>query len=197
MNGSLLKERRVSLGMTMEQLAEMVGCSVKTIQRYENEDVNDDNKFYVIIRICKMLHLSIQEILLGEEDLARNQSRNKSEKTLKEIFQVLSAENFTEWQVYYNLARQNCITDEDYYFIYNVAKRRDGFTMWNGYDENGNGIRVPRVVKPKETIDLCCKLYGVPIIINDESDVFLFQIFGGYALIKKDIYEREFPDFFD
>lgn len=194
MNGKLLKEKRISLGKTLEQLADEIGCSVRTLQRYENESINDDDKYYILIRLCKALDLSVQGVLCIERDDYSNTRRTK-EKTIEEICQVLDAHNFTEWQYYYNLARENCITDDEYYFIFDVAKRRDAFTEWVGYDKNGNEIRKPRVVKPEEMINLCYKLYGTPIIINDESDVFLFNIFGGYALIKEELYLKYFQDF--
>lgn len=194
MNGKLLKDKRISLGKTLDQLADEVGCSVRTLQRYERENINDDDKYYVLIRLCKALGLPVQQVLYSEKkDYVL--PRRTTEKSIEEICQVLTAQNFTEWQYYYNLARENCITDSDYYFISDVAKRHSSQTKWVGYDENGDEIRAPRVVKPKEMINLCYKLYGIPIIINDESDVFLFNLFGGYALIKTELYSRYFQDF--
>lgn len=194
MNGKLLKDKRISLRKTLAQLADEIGCSVRTLQRYENENINDDDKYYVLIRLCKALGLPVQQVLYSEkEDYVL--PRRTTEKSSEEINQVLTSQNFTELQYYYNLARENCITDSDYYFISDVAKRHSSQTEWAGYDKNGNEIRKPRVVKPKEMINLCCKLYGIPIIINDESDVILFHLFGGYALIKAELYSKYFQDF--
>lgn len=194
MDGKLLKDKRLQLGKTLEQLADEIGCSIRTLQRYESENIDDDNKHYILIRLCKALNLSIQEVLCIERD-DYNIIRRTKEKTIEEIRQVLHAQNFSELQYYYNLAHENCITDSKYYFIFDVAKRHDSLTEWVGYDENGYEIRKPRVVNPKETINPCYKLYGAPIIINDKSDVFLFGIFGGYALIREELYLKYFQDF--
>lgn len=59
MNGKLLKDKRISLGKTLEQLANEIGCSVRTLQRYESENIDDDNRYYVLIRLCKALGLPI------------------------------------------------------------------------------------------------------------------------------------------
>lgn len=193
-NGKLIKETRKQLGITLEQLADAAECSVRTLQRYESENFSDDSKFYTLIRICNALNLPIQSVLLDDSaELVR--TRRTEEKSIEEIAQILQTTNFGELQYYYHLARFNCIADTDYYFIYSVAGRYSTQLKWVGFDEYKNDIWAPREVIPQKMILLCSQLYGDPIIINDESDVFLFRIFGGYALVKKPLYHAHFTSF--
>lgn len=95
----------------------------------------------------------------------------------------------------YRNTLKNSINEEDYYWIkIEVDDNKDYIklmqTKWAGFDENENEIRKPREVIPENVIKICKQLNEPVAIINKISEIALLYIFGGNALIRKDLYEE-------
>jgi len=60
-----LKELRESLGLTQEQLGELIGVSRQAINSIETE--KSEPSIWLAYDICKIFHSSIEEVFLFEE----------------------------------------------------------------------------------------------------------------------------------
>ena len=63
-----IKEYRTVLGITQEQLAERVDCSVRAIRYYEADKLRPSA--ITIIRIAKALNTTVEEMYSEEENAA-------------------------------------------------------------------------------------------------------------------------------
>ena len=86
-------------------------------------------------------------------------------------------------------------TQEDYYWIKIKVDDNKNYielmqTRWIGFDEDDNEIREPREVIPEKVIEICKSLNEPVAIINKISEIALLYLFGGNALIRKDLYEE-------
>ena len=63
--GSYIAEKRRALNLTQEQLAEKLGVSNKTISKWENGRCMPD--YSVIQKLCKILHVTLAELMDGED----------------------------------------------------------------------------------------------------------------------------------
>lgn len=70
-----LKKLRKELGISQEQFANDIGISVRTLQRYENQNYN--SSIYCIAKICKYFNVSIEELLA---DTTNTTNENISDK---------------------------------------------------------------------------------------------------------------------
>ena len=62
-SGGLLKNRREALGLTVNDVADMVQCSRKTVLRYERDGVQASTRFNRFMAIVMVYKLSPDEIL--------------------------------------------------------------------------------------------------------------------------------------
>lgn len=56
-------------------------------------------------------------------------------------------------------------------------------------------IKKLRAVQPKRAIKMCEELDERPLIINSKMDAVIFYIYGGQAIVRKDICEIYLPEF--
>lgn len=65
-----LKETRQNAGLSQRQLSELSGVNYSVLQHYEQgyKDINGA-KLRTLLKICKVLNCSLQEILTDEETL--------------------------------------------------------------------------------------------------------------------------------
>lgn len=68
-----LKEFRESLGLTQEQLGELVGVSRQAINAIETEKF--EPSIWLAYDICKIFHSSIEEVFLFEESKRRSRAQ--------------------------------------------------------------------------------------------------------------------------
>lgn len=68
-----LKEYRESLGLTQEQLGELVGVSRQAINAIETEKF--EPSIWLAYDISKVFHLSIEEVFLFEESKRKSRSQ--------------------------------------------------------------------------------------------------------------------------
>lgn len=91
------------------------------------------------------------------------------------------------------------IKDEKYYWIkLEVDKDRTYIrstqTEFTRFNEDGKEIRVAREVIPEKVIELCNKIGDFAVIINKISEIGLFYMFGGNAIITETLCKECMPN---
>ena len=188
--GEKIKLLRTAAGLTQEQLAEIIGITSKSIQRYENDKFKPD--VYILARLVAYFDVSA-DYLLG---LIGYQKQRK-----EETFKIRSDKQCNPLYARYLQCRSNYSIDanSDYYAIF---LDEDMTTMslqteWVGWANSDmtHEVRQIRPVIPYKYIELCKTLCESIMVINLKEDVDAFLVFGGKALVKADICEQYLPHF--
>lgn len=188
MFGDKVKQLRNKLNLTQEQLADSIEISEKTIYRYESNKANPD--IHSLIRLSQFFAVSI-DYLLG---LLSYEEMLKQEKSVG----LSHGNDF--YKKYVSLKSNYTFYDDaSYYWIFSIGDKIGGQTMWDGWLDNKAKIerRVLREVNPVPAMQLCKETKGNPAVINSEEDAKLFLLFGGHAIIKKDVCEKFLPQFIE
>ena len=82
MIGSYIAQKRRSLNLTQEQLAEKLGVSNKTISKWENGKSMPD--YSIIQKLCETLNVTLPELMDGE-DAAENSVRAYDEEQILDL----------------------------------------------------------------------------------------------------------------
>ena len=186
--GEKVKELRLALDMTQEQLANQVEVTVKSIQRYENNLSRPDT--HALMKLSLFFDVSA-DYLLGISSY---------EKQLGETVNKILKEGGYNYLYKTNLDSKNnyVIDEESYYFwIYADDDEIGGQTVWQGWadEDKKTEIRVLREVHPENAIHACTLTKGKPMVINSKEEAEVFMVFGGHAIIKKEICEKYLPWF--
>ena len=80
--GKYIAEKRKALGMTQKQLAEQLGMSDKSVSKWERGVCLPDVSVY--LELCKILGITINEFLAGE-DISEENLTEKSEDNLIQV----------------------------------------------------------------------------------------------------------------
>ena len=80
--GKYIAEKRKALGMTQKQLAEQLGMSDKSVSKWERGVCLPDVSVY--LELCKILGITINEFLAGE-DISKENLTEKSEDNLIQV----------------------------------------------------------------------------------------------------------------
>lgn len=188
--GEKIKLLRTAAGLTQEQLAEIIGITSKSIQRYENDKFKPD--VYILARLAAYFDVSA-DYLLG---LIGYQKQRK-----EETFKIRSDKQCNPLYARYLQCRSNYSIDanSDYYAIF---LDEDMTTMslqteWVGWANSDmtHEVRQIRPVIPHKYIELCKTLCESIMVINCKDDVDAFLVFGGKALVKTNICEQYLPHF--
>ncbi|SHK15181.1 helix-turn-helix domain-containing protein [Desulforamulus aeronauticus] len=189
--GKKIKELRNALGLSQEILAEQIEISLKSIQRYESDKSRPDT--YALVKLATYFDVST-DYLLGllaiKEDL-----KEKSNK-------VLQNGKYNELYSWYLRCKNNIEVDQSavYYWIhFGDDGMIGGQTEWVGWADEDYKIEIRRLrpVIPVKAIEGCTKVFGRPLLINEEKDVVVFRLFGGHAIVKQEICERFLPEFLE
>lgn len=182
-----LKELRGAVGLSQEKLAEQLGITIKSVQRYENGYRPDT---YALVKIATFFNVST-DYLLGlksyKELMKEREEKLKGESGYNELYsRYLKCLNDYE-----------IMEDAIYYWIELGDDYMGGQTQWVGWadEERKLEIRKLRPVKPREAIELCTQINGKPMVINSQEDVLIFLVYGGQAIVRKDICEEYLPQF--
>ena len=105
------------------------------------------------------------------------------------------------FEKYKQLRFNPILEDEDYYWIkLEVSEEKtyieSTYTQWEGFAEDGTEIRVPRNVEPEAVLELCDKRGDFIVIINKISEISLYCLFGGNAIIKESLYKEHLSNIF-
>lgn len=187
--GKRLKELRKAVGMSQDKLAEQLQIAVKSIQRYEGGYRPDT---YALVKLATYFDVTT-DYLLGLK------SYKESMKERKEKW--IGRGGYSE--LYSNYLR--CINNyeiEDgatYYWIEMKDDYIGGQTEWIGWadKECTQEIRRLRPIIPEGAIEICTRINGKPMVINSQVDAAVFLIYGGQAIVRKDICEKYLPQFLE
>lgn len=164
------------------EVAEMCNCSVDSIKNYERGELPNT---YNLIQLAKCFAVG-SDYLLGldnNEDFPAN---------LMLLDLALAA-------VRKNIPHE----DEDYYWLNyetegdTVKLKYQSYSVGFSNDDPPKDLRAPRIVDVMKAINSCERLYGKPLIINDEIEVLVFELMGGHAMIKADVLETMYPELFE
>lgn len=183
--GERIKGLRLSSGMTSQQLADLVGCSRKTIQRYENNSYEPTT--YILKRLAAVFDVSA-EYLLGQGSMES----------------LSYADVYHLFELYKKLYHNEPLFDEPYYWI-SLRISKEGqylancFTQWIGYtqDTPPKEIRGPRRFSGEQTTEIihfCTETRERPIILNRISELGPFFVFGGQAIARASLCEEHLPE---
>ena len=84
--GKFIKEKRIEKDLTQVVLAEKLGVSNRSISKWENGVCLPD--YSVLNDLCKILDISVDQLLAGEKELDNIKENNKKSK-LKRYFIIL------------------------------------------------------------------------------------------------------------
>ena len=179
--GEKIRALREAVGITQKDLAEELGIALKTLQRYENEQSRPD--FYALSRLATFFDVS-SDYLLGicgykaECDISNMRDGNPHYKQ-------------------YLKCRNNYCIDENtvYYWINATGDKIGGQTHFIGWvdEPGGQERRVLTEINPEMAIKLCSDIYRRPMVLNCKEDIKAFLIYGGDAIVKKDVCEKYLP----
>jgi len=176
--GQRIKKIRKSNNLTSEQFAEKIMCNPKTIQRYENEKSLPD--VYNLKRISMEFGVSTDYIL----GLSNKSNVSYQEEDIIFLYQK------------YKKMMLNPIKKEDYYWIqmkvdedkkYITSVQTECTGILDEDIKNIKEIRKARKVIPENVIKICEQLKRNIVIINKVSEISLFYLFGGEAIIREEL----------
>ncbi len=188
--GKNLKELRIAAGISQAELANQLYIAEKTIQRYEKGGKKPDRE--ILVEIASYFNVST-DYLLGTKSY-KELIKERKEK-------LRGAEGYNELYSHYLKCLNNyeIVEEATYYWIYMEEGYMGGQTEWIGWadDKRTQEIRRLRPVKPREAIELCTRAIGKPMVINHIEDALVFLIYGGQAIVRKDICEKYLSSFFE
>ena len=81
--GNYIAQKRRALNLTQEQLADMLGVSNKTVSKWENGKSMPD--YSIIQKLCETLHVTIAELMDGNDAVAENGVRAHDEEQILDL----------------------------------------------------------------------------------------------------------------
>lgn len=185
--GNRLKELRKASGKSQVELANALEITVKSIQRYEKGYRPDT---YVLVKLAIYFNVSTDYLLglKGYEEMQKEREEKLKGGKVNELYK-----NYVRCLNEYEIEE-----DAEYYWITLEDNYIGGQTEWAGWaDEKCTSeIRKLRPVEPVASIEMCTKIYGKPMVINSVMDAITYRIYGGHAIVRKDIGEKYLPEFF-
>ena len=111
--GQRLKERRNELHMTQDFVAEHLGITRQTVSNWENGRSYPDIER--IIRLSELYHLSLDELLKGDQEIVHHLKENTTINYFLKIFALLMLINIILMIVILSFNDRNIYI---YYFIF-------------------------------------------------------------------------------
>ncbi|MDE7010641.1 MAG: helix-turn-helix domain-containing protein [Oscillospiraceae bacterium] len=185
--GAKIKKLRMCANLTQAELAEKIGCTPKSIQRYESDRCYPET--HNLQKISEFFGVPADFLL--ESDTTITQRRRAS------------GEGVHRWYYERYLRCKNTYqidSGAEYYWIYLEDDGTfGGQSQWVDWADTDRRIEVRKLrrVIPESAIRVCTDVYGPPMIINNELEVGLFCVFGGHAIIKTDICKKYLPEFYE
>lgn len=187
--GKKVRELRTAAGLSQEKLADQLGITMRSVQRYE-KGLRPDT--YGLAKLASFFNVSA-DYLLGlsgyEQQMQERESRLRGRKGYNKLYahylKCLNDYEITE--------------DADYYWIELGDDSIGGQTQWIGWadEEHRLEIRSLRPVKPRGAIDVCTEVMGKPMVLNSQLDAAVFLIYGGQAIVRADICREYLPEFLE
>ncbi len=189
--GQRIQALRKAIAVTQQQLSEELGISCKSVQRYERGYSNPDT--YTLSLLATYFDVS-SDYLLGIETI--------EERLRIECRVFMLGEHNPLYEQYLKCKNTYKVHDAEYYWIsYNKHSKRNriisGQTQWVGWadDSYKYEIRRLRPIIPEKVIELCKEARIPLLVLNSEQDAKIFTIFGGNAIVRKDVCIEYLPEF--
>lgn len=96
--GKIIKDRRLELGLTLEEIGKSVGVSKSTVQKWENGYISN-MKRDKISALSKILDISPVSLIIGEQEETPSPSKpikKEDEQELLKLKQIISKELFAK-----------------------------------------------------------------------------------------------------
>lgn len=181
--GEKIRELRNAIGMTQSNLANELGISLKSLQRYENNQSKPD--FYALTRLADFFDVS-SDYLMGICDLEKE-------------YEISQQKTNNMFYKRYLKCKNNYTIDHNavYYWIEASGNMVGGQMYFAGWKDKPGGkeIHKLREVIPEKAIEMCTKVKGKPMILNCKEDAIAFMIYEGQAIAKKEVCEKYLPAF--
>lgn len=176
--GQKIRELRNALGLTQIELAEKLGISDKSLHRYETEKSKPD--FFALSKLATFFDVSA-DYLLGI-------------CSYEEQIRIAGKGADNPFYKHYIKCKNDYIIDAEapYYWIKANGDEIGGQTLFVGWvgEPGGKERRVLREVYPEAAIKLCTDVCGKPMVLNSKEDAETFLVYGGEAIVRKDICEK-------
>lgn len=180
--GARVKELRIAAGLSQEKLAGYLQVDARSIARYEKDQRPDT---YVLVKMATFFDVST-DYLLGlktyQEMLAEKRKKLKGIEGYNLLYsryiQCLTSREFTDGEIYY--------------WIWMDEKHIGGQTMWDGWQDETctKEIRQLRPVLPDKVMEIGEETRKKIMVVNSQWDAEIFLIYGGDAIVRKDICEQ-------
>ena len=182
-----LRQIRKSAGVTLSELSSITAIHQHTIERHEKGDEIDKIRLSVYADTFQLpieFIMGIPNNIMGRFDC--------------ELAMLELPDMFHKRFIAYN--REVLEPGKQYYLIWEIHAlgniEQGAYSRWvsntpDGCYEN----RVPRLLSKPDKNQLE-KVYGKLMIINTKEEALAMQLFGGAALIEKQMCEEYFPEFF-
>lgn len=187
--GKKVRELRTAAGLSQEKLADQLGITMRSVQRYE-KGLRPDT--YGLAKLASFFNVSA-DYLLGlsgyEQQMQERESRLRGRKGYNKLYahylKCLNDYEITE--------------DADYYWIELGDDSIGGQTQWVGWADEEHRLEILslRPVKPRGAIDVCTEVMGKPMVLNSQLDAAVFLIYGGQAIVRADICREYLPEFLE
>lgn len=186
--GRQIKELRIYANMTLEQLAEIMDVSKRTLQRYESGEATPDMR--VLTKLVDLFGFSA-DYFIGKEKLNGVVARTRASKKKNLRFRTDFWGNYNRAKTEYTIDK-----DADYYYI-TLGESWDGeyglrgMTMWTGFTDEKDDIRELMPVNPERILEDGTE--DDIMVLNSGEDVAAFIGYGGTALVREDICNKYLP----
>ena len=180
--GAKVKELRIAAGLSQEKLAEYLEVDARSIARYEKDQRPDT---YVLVKMATFFDVSTDYLLGLKTYLAMLEEKRKKLKGIEgynELYsryiQCLTSREFTDGAIYY--------------WIWIDGKHIGGQTLWIGWQDAARTKEIwqLRPVLPDKVMDICETTKDRIMVVNSQRDAEIFLIYGGQAVVRKDICEQ-------
>lgn len=187
--GERLKELRVAAGLSRKKLADDLQIDVKSVQRYEQgKGIAVD----YLAKLATYFDVSADYLLGTKKHIELIEEREKK---------LIDGSGYNNVYSIYIRCRNNYTIEENatYYWIYRKGKKIGGQTEWVGWadKEYKREVRRLRPVNPKNAIELCANIEEKPMVINNQMEARVFQIYGGQAMVREDICKAYLPEYLE
>ena len=179
--GQKIRELRNVIGLTQGELAEELELSLKTLQRYENEQSKPD--FFALSRLATYFDVPADYLLgiCSYEEERKIRSDKPDNQFYRQYIKCKNQYTIDQEATYYWI---NAYGDE--------IGGQMGFVGWADSDMKKER-RTLRPVCAEKAIKACIQAFGKPMVLNREEDARVFMIYGGEAIVRKDICEKFLP----
>lgn len=178
--GDIIKVLREEKRISQEELASNIGCSSKSIYRYENH--------YSLIDTTTLINLALFFDVTTDYLLCLNITKKN----------IANADNKSIFADIIETSKLNKpYKNHTYYWIFKNERMIGGQYKWVGWTKDGKEKRELYEVIPEKAIERCTSAYGKPMIINTKDEAIAFSIVGGNAIISANICHKYLPEYLE